>query len=47
MDLISLPDTARLKEHPLIKSIRHQQQIAEASLQMEKSRLLPDLNVCL
>lgn len=45
MELISLSDTAQLREHPLIKSIRHQQEIAEASFQLEKSRLLPDLNV--
>jgi heavy metal efflux system protein len=45
IELVSLPDTSSLKEHPAIKIIRQQQQIAEANLQLEKSRLLPDLSV--
>ena len=45
IELVSLPDTASLKEHPAIKLIQQQQQIADANLQLEKSRLLPDLSV--
>ncbi len=38
-------DTTLLKEHPVIKIIQQQQQIAEATFQLEKSRLLPDLSI--
>jgi len=43
--LIAIADTASLSDHPAMKSIFHQQQLADASLQLEKSRLLPDLSV--
>ena len=43
--LLVFSDTASLKEHPVIKIIQQQQQIADATLQLEKSRLLPDLSI--
>lgn len=45
MELAGLADTAALKEHATIKIIQQQQQIAGATIQLEKSRLLPDLSV--
>ena len=42
--LVPLADTAAIKEHPVLKIIQQQQQIAEATIQLEKSRLLPDLS---
>jgi cobalt-zinc-cadmium resistance protein CzcA len=45
MELVAFSDTAMLKEHPAIKIIRQQQQITDATIQLEKSRLLPDLSV--
>ncbi|ASU35325.1 CusA/CzcA family heavy metal efflux RND transporter [Mucilaginibacter xinganensis] len=45
MELLVLPDTGVLKEHPVMLSIGQQQQIAAAALQVEKSKLLPDLSV--
>ena len=41
--LLQFTDTASLKEHPVIKIIQQQQQIANATLKLEKSRLLPDV----
>ncbi len=38
-------DTAILKSHPLLKKIEQEQQVAIAGRQLEKSRLLPDLNI--
>jgi len=38
-------DTLNLKEHPAVKLIAQQQQIADAAIRVEKSRLLPDLSV--
>ena len=38
-------DTADLKEHPLMKLVGQQQQIADAAIRVEKSRLLPDLSI--
>ncbi|MEP7110804.1 MAG: TolC family protein, partial [Ferruginibacter sp.] len=43
--LTSFPDTASLKGHAAIKLIQQQKQIADANIQLEKSRLLPDLSV--
>jgi heavy metal efflux system protein len=42
--LLVLADTSLLKEHPEMKTIKQQQQIAGATVQVEKSRLLPDLS---
>jgi heavy metal efflux system protein len=42
--LLVLADTGLLKEHPEIKIIKQQQQVAVAAVQLEKSRLLPDLS---
>lgn len=45
---LSLPaakDSLNLKEHPAVKLIAQQQQIADAAIRVEKSRLLPDLTV--
>ncbi|MGZ5221367.1 MAG: TolC family protein, partial [Chitinophagaceae bacterium] len=39
-----MADTVLLNEHPELKAIRQQQQIADATIQVEKSRLLPDLS---
>lgn len=39
----SLPDSALFKQHPALQSVKQQQELAEASFQLEKSRLLPDL----
>jgi len=38
-------DTLTLKNHPVIKLIAQQQQIADAAIRMEKSKLLPDLAI--
>ncbi len=38
-------DTANLLQHPALLAISQQQQIAAASVQLEKSRLLPDLSL--
>jgi cobalt-zinc-cadmium resistance protein CzcA len=38
-------DTLRLTEHPAIKLIAQQQQIADAAIRLEKSKLLPDLSI--
>jgi len=38
-------DTASLLQHPAMLAISQQQQIAAASVQLEKSRLLPDLSL--
>ncbi|MGB5006490.1 MAG: CusA/CzcA family heavy metal efflux RND transporter [Ferruginibacter sp.] len=43
--LTAYPDTALLKEHPAIKIIQQQQQTAAATVQLEKSRLMPDLSI--
>jgi len=44
-ELTTLADTALLKEHPALKGVLQQQQVADASLQLEQSRLLPDLTL--
>jgi heavy metal efflux system protein len=43
--LFNFNDSAILKEHPSIKITEQQQQIADATAALEKSRLLPDLSV--
>ncbi len=44
-ELIGLADTASLGDHPVLKMIQQQQQIADATIRLEKSRLLPDLSI--
>ncbi|MFA6060482.1 MAG: efflux RND transporter permease subunit, partial [Taibaiella sp.] len=38
-------DTLNLTEHPTVRLIAQQQQIADAAVRLEKSRLLPDLSI--
>ncbi len=38
-------DTALLREHPALKAILQQQQTADAVVQLEKSKLLPEMSV--
>ncbi|MBS1528290.1 MAG: CusA/CzcA family heavy metal efflux RND transporter, partial [Bacteroidetes bacterium] len=38
-------DTQLLKEHPALKLLAQQQQIADAAIRLEKSKLLPDLSI--
>jgi cobalt-zinc-cadmium resistance protein CzcA len=38
-------DSVNLKEHPEMKLMAQQQQIADASIRVEKSKLLPDLSI--
>ncbi|MES2268549.1 MAG: CusA/CzcA family heavy metal efflux RND transporter [Bacteroidota bacterium] len=38
-------DSLNLKEHPALKLVSQQQQIADAAIRLEKSRLLPDLSI--
>ena len=38
-------DTVSLIEHPAITIIQHQQKVADATYELEKSRLLPDLSI--
>jgi cobalt-zinc-cadmium resistance protein CzcA len=45
MDFFAIKDTALLREHPGLKLIQQQQQMAEAQIGLEKSKLLPDLSV--
>jgi cobalt-zinc-cadmium resistance protein CzcA len=45
VDLLLFTDTASLNKHPVLNVIRQQQQIADATIQLEKSRLLPDLSI--
>lgn len=45
MMITAYPDTSKLQDHPLVKQTAQQQQIADANMQLEKSRLLPDLSV--
>lgn len=44
-EITTLADSSSLKQHPLVKLIEQQQQIADANLAVEKSKLLPDLSV--
>jgi cobalt-zinc-cadmium resistance protein CzcA len=43
VNVISNPDTSFLKEHPAMQYYQQRKQIAAASTQVEKSKLLPDL----
>jgi len=43
--LISLQDTFLLKEHPVMQLLAQQQQVAEARVALEKSKLLPDISI--
>ncbi|MBS1667991.1 MAG: CusA/CzcA family heavy metal efflux RND transporter [Bacteroidetes bacterium] len=45
MKLPAIEDTSLLKEHPILKNIQQQEQIANAMIALEKSRLLPDLSL--
>ncbi|WP_337993472.1 CusA/CzcA family heavy metal efflux RND transporter [Mucilaginibacter sp. KACC 22063] len=45
LSLIAMDDSLNLKEHPAVKLIAQQQQIADAAIRVEKSRLLPDLTI--
>lgn len=45
VDLLLFTDTVLLNEHPVLNVIRQQQHIADATIQLEKSRLLPDLSI--
>ncbi len=38
-------DAAMLNNHPAVKLVQQQQQVADAAIKLEKSRLLPDLSV--
>ena len=44
-ELTAMADTASLKNHVTMRVIQQQQDIASATIEMEKSRLLPDLSV--
>lgn len=43
--LTSIPDSALISEHPYLRAVQQQQEMAEASFQLEKSKLLPDLTL--
>jgi cobalt-zinc-cadmium resistance protein CzcA len=45
LSLSAVNDSLNLKEHPAVKLIAQQQQIADAAIRLEKSRLLPDLTI--
>jgi heavy metal efflux system protein len=45
MNMPTLSDTSMLRDHPGIKNIRQQEQIAEAMIWLEKSKLLPELSM--
>ena len=45
MDLINFNDTSLLREHPILKMISHQQQIADAIIEVEKSLLMPGFTI--
>lgn len=45
IDAVGFADTGLLKENPGLQMIRHQQQIADAVIEVEKSLLLPALTV--
>jgi heavy metal efflux system protein len=44
MDIPPLMDTSTLKNHPTLNLILQQQKMADASIRLEKSKLLPDLS---
>ncbi len=43
--ITAIGDSSLLKAHPLLKLVEQQQQIADASIAVEKSKLLPDLSI--
>lgn len=43
--LPSIADTATFSRHPLLQSMRQQQEMADASYALEKSKLLPNLSL--
>jgi len=43
--LSSLPDSAQVIDHPLVKFFQHQQLIADAEIEVEKTKMLPQLNL--
>ena len=43
--LTTLPDSSLTDRHPYVQWAKQQQQIAEATIRLEKSRLLPDLSL--
>ena len=45
VDLLLFTDTFLLNEHPVLNAIRQQQHIADATIQLERSRLLPGLSI--
>ncbi|PJJ79549.1 CusA/CzcA family heavy metal efflux RND transporter [Mucilaginibacter auburnensis] len=45
LGLTQLADTTALRSHPVLQLAEQQQQIADASLKLEKSKLLPGLSV--
>ena len=45
MELAAMLDTTSVKDHASLKLIQQQQEIANATVEMEKSRLLPDLSM--
>ena len=45
MDPINFTDTGLLKDHPSLKMILHQQQLADAVIEVEKSLLMPGFTV--
>jgi cobalt-zinc-cadmium resistance protein CzcA len=45
LTIAAATDTLNLKEHPAVKLIAQQAQIADAAIRVEKSRLLPDLSI--
>jgi cobalt-zinc-cadmium resistance protein CzcA len=45
MELSNITDTTLLKEHAAIKMIAQQQEIADATIAMEKSKLLPEFSL--
>ncbi|ULQ53495.1 CusA/CzcA family heavy metal efflux RND transporter [Flavihumibacter fluvii] len=45
LPIMALGDSTTLQEHPSLKIIRQQQEVAAAVIQLEKSRLLPDLSL--
>jgi heavy metal efflux system protein len=45
METTSISDTAMLSKHPYLKAILQQQQTADAVVQLEKSKLLPEMSL--
>jgi cobalt-zinc-cadmium resistance protein CzcA len=43
MNAIANADTSLLQAHPAMQYLKHQQQVAVAAIQVEKSKLLPDM----